>query len=212
MALLSGGRFFFTVFCSVTLTSGRLSSLNYSRSWRTEHQKSPPWRSRTLFQRSCLTLWYNSRLIYLNLCFLLPFLSFGVCNSDCDLLLGPMQKEILHSDLVMCPLMAVITFAISASTVFIALQVGRGWILFWLRISQTPREFRGGGGGHVLFHDFIFSLPLPSHSTARSELRLVYPGRSCGLHYTLSPPSAPKAAPVVLLGSPRAPLQRVQPV
>lgn len=37
-----------------------------------------------------------------------------------------LQKEILHSDLVMCPLMAVITFAISASTVFIALQVSRG--------------------------------------------------------------------------------------
>jgi len=34
-----------------------------------------------------------------------------------------LQSEILHSDLVMCPLMAVITFAISASTVFIALQV-----------------------------------------------------------------------------------------
>lgn len=33
------------------------------------------------------------------------------------------QKETLHSDLVMCPLMAIITFAISASTVFIALQV-----------------------------------------------------------------------------------------
>lgn len=33
------------------------------------------------------------------------------------------QREILHSDLVMCPLVAVITFAISASTVFIALQV-----------------------------------------------------------------------------------------
>lgn len=37
--------------------------------------------------------------------------------------LVPLQKEILHSDLVVCPLMAVITFAISASTVFIALQV-----------------------------------------------------------------------------------------
>lgn len=34
-----------------------------------------------------------------------------------------LQKETLHSDLVMCPLMAIITFAISASTVFIALQV-----------------------------------------------------------------------------------------
>uniref|UniRef100_A0AAY4A0Z4 Pecanex-like protein n=1 Tax=Denticeps clupeoides TaxID=299321 RepID=A0AAY4A0Z4_9TELE len=33
-------------------------------------------------------------------------------------------RETLHSDLVMCPLMAIITFAISASTVFIALQVG----------------------------------------------------------------------------------------
>jgi len=36
-----------------------------------------------------------------------------------------LQKETLHSDLVMCPLMAIITFAISASTVFIALQVSR---------------------------------------------------------------------------------------
>ncbi|XP_072345767.1 pecanex-like protein 3 [Scyliorhinus torazame] len=32
-------------------------------------------------------------------------------------------REILHSDLVMCPVIAIITFAISASTVFIALQV-----------------------------------------------------------------------------------------
>ncbi|GCC41912.1 hypothetical protein chiPu_0025617, partial [Chiloscyllium punctatum] len=31
-------------------------------------------------------------------------------------------REILHSDLVMCPVIAIITFAISASTVFIALQ------------------------------------------------------------------------------------------
>lgn len=47
-----------------------------------------------------------------------------------SLLVAPLQKEILHSDLVMCPLMAVITFAISASTVFIALQVSQSWILF----------------------------------------------------------------------------------
>uniref|UniRef100_A0A4W5MKT5 Pecanex-like protein n=1 Tax=Hucho hucho TaxID=62062 RepID=A0A4W5MKT5_9TELE len=39
-------------------------------------------------------------------------------------------KEIFHSDLVMCPLMAVITFAISASTVFIALQVSQLYILY----------------------------------------------------------------------------------
>ncbi|XP_034034311.1 pecanex-like protein 3 [Thalassophryne amazonica] len=41
-------------------------------------------------------------------------------------------KEILHSDLVMCPLMAVITFAISASTVFIALQPPLSFILYFL--------------------------------------------------------------------------------
>lgn len=36
------------------------------------------------------------------------------------------QREILHSDLVMCPVIAVLSFAISASTVFIALKVGVG--------------------------------------------------------------------------------------
>lgn len=51
------------------------------------------------------------------------FLLYSVGNYDFYLFLVPLQKEILHSDLVMCPLMAVITFAISASTVFIALQV-----------------------------------------------------------------------------------------
>lgn len=144
---------FFTVcFYSITLTSGHLSSLNYSPSWRTEHQKSPLWRSRTLFQRSCITLWYNSCLSHmLNLDFLLPFLFFSVCNYEFYLLLGPLQKEILHSDLVMCPLMAVITFAISASTVFIALQVGGSWILFLLHISQTSRGSSVRGGRHVLF-------------------------------------------------------------
>ncbi|XP_014902256.1 pecanex-like protein 3 isoform X1 [Poecilia latipinna] len=41
-------------------------------------------------------------------------------------------SEILHSDLVMCPLMAVITFAISASTVFIALQPALSFVLYIL--------------------------------------------------------------------------------
>ncbi|KAG5844144.1 hypothetical protein ANANG_G00158390 [Anguilla anguilla] len=41
-------------------------------------------------------------------------------------------KETLHSDLVMCPLMAVITFAISASTVFIALQPALSFVLYVL--------------------------------------------------------------------------------
>lgn len=38
----------------------------------------------------------------------------------------PPQREILHSDLVMCMVIAVLTFAISASTVFIALKVPPG--------------------------------------------------------------------------------------
>uniref|UniRef100_W5M3K1 Pecanex-like protein n=1 Tax=Lepisosteus oculatus TaxID=7918 RepID=W5M3K1_LEPOC len=42
------------------------------------------------------------------------------------------QKEILHSDLVMCPLIAIITFAISASTVFIALQPALSVVLYAL--------------------------------------------------------------------------------
>lgn len=78
MTLLICVCFFSPFFCSTTLTSGHLSSLNYSPSWRTEHQKSPLWRSRTLFQRSCITLWYNSRLSYLlNLYFLLPLYCSG---------------------------------------------------------------------------------------------------------------------------------------
>ncbi|TSL04320.1 Pecanex-like protein 3 [Bagarius yarrelli] len=40
--------------------------------------------------------------------------------------------EILHSDLVMCPLMAIISFAISASTVFIALQPALSFVLYIL--------------------------------------------------------------------------------
>uniref|UniRef100_A0A673GMG9 Pecanex-like protein n=1 Tax=Sinocyclocheilus rhinocerous TaxID=307959 RepID=A0A673GMG9_9TELE len=41
-------------------------------------------------------------------------------------------KETLHSDLVMCLLMAIITFAISASTVFIALQPALSYVLYIL--------------------------------------------------------------------------------
>lgn len=39
------------------------------------------------------------------------------------LFLLALQREVLHSDLVMCVVIAVLTFAISASTVFIALKV-----------------------------------------------------------------------------------------
>lgn len=56
------------------LILGHLSNLSYSLSWRTEHQKSPLWRSRTLCQRSCTTLWYKSLLsCLLNVYFLLSF-------------------------------------------------------------------------------------------------------------------------------------------
>ncbi|XP_023690197.1 pecanex-like protein 3 [Paramormyrops kingsleyae] len=41
-------------------------------------------------------------------------------------------RETLHSDLVMCPLMAIITFAISASTVFIALQPALSVVLYFV--------------------------------------------------------------------------------
>uniref|UniRef100_A0AAY4A4V8 Pecanex-like protein n=1 Tax=Denticeps clupeoides TaxID=299321 RepID=A0AAY4A4V8_9TELE len=43
-----------------------------------------------------------------------------------------LNQETLHSDLVMCPLMAIITFAISASTVFIALQPALSFVLYIL--------------------------------------------------------------------------------
>ncbi|XP_072102062.1 pecanex-like protein 3 isoform X1 [Mobula birostris] len=41
-------------------------------------------------------------------------------------------REMLHSDLVMCPVIAIITFAISASTVFIALQPVLSYVLYAL--------------------------------------------------------------------------------
>ncbi|XP_067877905.1 pecanex-like protein 3 isoform X2 [Heterodontus francisci] len=41
-------------------------------------------------------------------------------------------REVLHSDLVMCPVIAIITFAISASTVFIALQPVLSYVLYAL--------------------------------------------------------------------------------
>uniref|UniRef100_A0A8C0JBI8 Pecanex-like protein n=1 Tax=Chelonoidis abingdonii TaxID=106734 RepID=A0A8C0JBI8_CHEAB len=42
------------------------------------------------------------------------------------------RREILHSDLVMCVVIAVLTFAISASTVFIALKSVLGYVLYAL--------------------------------------------------------------------------------
>ncbi|XP_056657309.1 pecanex-like protein 3 isoform X3 [Monodelphis domestica] len=41
-------------------------------------------------------------------------------------------RDILHSDLVMCPVIAVLSFAISASTVFIALKSVLGFVLYAL--------------------------------------------------------------------------------
>uniref|UniRef100_A0A452S4E5 Pecanex-like protein n=1 Tax=Ursus americanus TaxID=9643 RepID=A0A452S4E5_URSAM len=46
--------------------------------------------------------------------------------------LPPAQREVLHSDLVMCVVIAVLTFAISASTVFIALKSVLGFVLYAL--------------------------------------------------------------------------------
>lgn len=54
-------------------TLGHFSNLSYSLSWRTEHQKSPLWRSRTLCQRSCTTLWYKSLLSSLLIVYFLLF-------------------------------------------------------------------------------------------------------------------------------------------
>uniref|UniRef100_A0A672PEC4 Pecanex-like protein n=1 Tax=Sinocyclocheilus grahami TaxID=75366 RepID=A0A672PEC4_SINGR len=79
-------------------------------------------------------------------CGLLLALSYHLSRQSSDLtilwsvfqwfLMAPfsltLQKETLHSDLVMCPLMAIITFAISASTVFIALQPALSFVLYIL--------------------------------------------------------------------------------
>uniref|UniRef100_A0A8C0JAF1 Pecanex-like protein n=1 Tax=Chelonoidis abingdonii TaxID=106734 RepID=A0A8C0JAF1_CHEAB len=55
-----------------------------------------------------------------------------VLRSLCHTPPHPPQREILHSDLVMCVVIAVLTFAISASTVFIALKSVLGYVLYAL--------------------------------------------------------------------------------
>uniref|UniRef100_A0A6Q2X1S8 Pecanex-like protein n=1 Tax=Esox lucius TaxID=8010 RepID=A0A6Q2X1S8_ESOLU len=60
-------------------------------------------------------------------CGLLLALSYHLSRQSSDPVI---LWSIFHSDLVMCPLMAVITFAISASTVFIALQPALSYILY----------------------------------------------------------------------------------
>lgn len=54
-----------------------------------------------------------------------------------------LQREVLHSDLVMCVVIAVLTFAISASTVFIALKVRVAWAAPSLSVGLRVLGWRG---------------------------------------------------------------------
>lgn len=161
------------------LTLGHLSNLSYSLSWRTEHQKSPLWRSRTPCQRSCTTLWYKYCLLHAKCVFSSIFLCYNFSDYGFYLLLVPLQREILHSDLVMCPLVAVITFAISASTVFIALQVSWSWILFLQHISLRSSV----RGKKYFFSSWFFFFPPPFlYSPLLASSCISWPELSASLH------------------------------
>lgn len=99
----------------------------------------------------------------------------GFLSFESQFFLGSLQGEILHSDLVMCPLMAVITFAISASTVFIALQVSWSSVLIPL-LSITA--FKVCDKCSLIFffplfiYFFCFTKSLHSASSCTSQLEL----------------------------------------
>ena len=57
-----------------------------------------------------------------------------------------LQREVLHSDLVMCVVIAVLTFAISASTVFIALKVCGAQASPLAQVFARAHMPRGPGG------------------------------------------------------------------
>lgn len=57
-----------------------------------------------------------------------------------------LQREVLHSDLVMCVVIAVLTFAISASTVFIALKVRGAQASPFAQVFARAHMPRGPGG------------------------------------------------------------------
>uniref|UniRef100_A0A667YWG3 Pecanex-like protein n=1 Tax=Myripristis murdjan TaxID=586833 RepID=A0A667YWG3_9TELE len=99
----------FSVFC------GLLLALSYHLS----RQSSDPTILWLVLSVSCRCLWHFCS-------------SEGLVDPLPEKLRNSVVTIILHSDLVMCPLMAVITFAISASTVFIALQPALSFVLYIL--------------------------------------------------------------------------------
>ena len=139
-----------------------------------------------------------------------------------------LQREVLHSDLVMCVVIAVLTFAISASTVFIALKVRVAWA------TPVPWVFAGAAStrGPWAAMASCLSLPLPSlcpgplGSLACSPwlslwplppavgagVRIVRTGWGRGLLHALPAAAAPQTAALVLPVAACAEAVGVQPV
>lgn len=67
-----------------------------------------------------------------------------------------LQREVLHSDLVMCVVIAVLTFAISASTVFIALKVRGAQASPLAQVFARAHMPRGPGAmAHILLRPWV---------------------------------------------------------
>lgn len=132
-----------------------------------------------------------------------------------------LQREVLHSDLVMCVVIAVLTFAISASTVFIALKVRVAWAAPSLSVCLRVLGWRGlvllcpgppvpGPMGFSARSPGLSLRPVPL--AVGAGLRAVRAGRGRGLLHALPAAAAAQTAALVLPVAARAEALRVQPV
>lgn len=122
-----------------------------------------------------------------------------------------LQREVLHSDLVMCVVIAVLTFAISASTVFIALKVCVArpppppWFFLLGLQALSSRGLTSPGPcpacaqapcGPSPHSPWLSLWPLPLAVSA--GVRVVCTGWGRGLLHTLSAATTPQTAALVL--------------
>ena len=131
-----------------------------------------------------------------------------------------LQREVLHSDLVMCVVIAVLTFAISASTVFIALKVcgAQASPLAHSGLCQSLNVLRAGQlWPHALLGPWLTCTRQPEAEpplllAVRAGFCVVRTGGRRGLLHTLPAATAPQTAALVLPVAARAEAAGVQPV
>lgn len=111
-----------------------------------------------------------------------------------------LQKEVLLSDVVVCSVAYILTFAITASTVFLSLKVR-----FY---SGTLITVCRNNHSRVLSNESVFHRV----SSALRDPRAVRPGGDCGVRDPLPDPTAEEAPPLVVDFSSGSQDQGVPPV